>query len=60
MKMANLHRTTKPKDDDDDDDDDSSSSEDEDEDQKPELETALIQHSSGCVNRIRVRLSTLQ
>ena len=53
MKMSELKRTSKPKEDDDDDDEDDESSESEDEDQ-PELETAVINHPSGSVNRIRV------
>ena len=55
MKMSSLHRTTKPKPDDNDDDDEESS-ESEDEDEKPELETALVKHPTGSVNRIRVSI----
>ena len=57
MKMSNLYRTSKPdkeKGSTDDDNEDESSSESEDEDEKPDLETAVLTHSSGCVNRIRV------
>ena len=57
MKMSNLYRTGKPdkeKGSADDDNEDESSSESEDEDEKPDLETAVLTHSSGCVNRIRV------
>ena len=53
MKMSNLHRTTRPRDDEDSDGGESSS-ESEDEDEKPELETALVPHKTGSVNRIRV------
>jgi ribosome assembly protein RRB1 len=52
MKMSELKRTNKPKEDDEEDDDDESSESD-DEDQ-PELETAVINHPTGSVNRIRV------
>ena len=58
MKMSNLYRTSKPdkeKGSTDDDNEDESSSESEDEDEKPDLETAVLTHSSGCVNRIRVK-----
>ncbi|XP_060599156.1 glutamate-rich WD repeat-containing protein 1-like [Ruditapes philippinarum] len=51
MKMSELKRTNKPKEDDEEDDDDESSESD-DEDQ-PELETAVINHPTGSVNRIR-------
>lgn len=54
MKMSNLHKTQKLRnDDDDDDDDDEESSDDEEEEKKPTLDCALIKHQ-GCVNRVRV------
>lgn len=51
MKMSNLHRTSKKRDEDDDTDSDDSEEEDE-EDERPEMNCALIKHA-GCVNRIR-------
>ena len=55
MKMSNLHRTKETrKEKEENDEEEDSNSESEDEDEKPELETALMTHSSGCVNRIRV------
>ena len=52
MKMSNLHRTSKERDE----DEESDSSEDEEfeeeEDKKPHMDCALIKHQ-GCVNRIR-------
>ena len=54
MKLSNLHRDRKSEKEKEGDEDDVSSSESEDEDEKPELETAVLTHSSGCVNRIRV------
>lgn len=57
MKMSNLNRTSRV---DEKDESDDESSESEDEDEKPELETAVMNHRSGCVNRIRVSLRTCQ
>ncbi|KAK3585998.1 hypothetical protein CHS0354_033115 [Potamilus streckersoni] len=51
MKMSNLTKTQKSQDDNDDDE-----SESEDEDELPELEIAIVKHSSGSVNRIRCTL----
>lgn len=62
MKMSNLQRTSKEKNDDDDEEDDESDSDvdvDDDEDvgstdkKKPKMECALIKHQ-GCVNRYRL------
>ena len=59
MKMSNLNKIPQPKkkaEDEDKDEEESSESEEEeeDEDEKPILETALVKHRSGAVNRIRV------
>ncbi|XP_071442466.1 glutamate-rich WD repeat-containing protein 1 [Hetaerina americana] len=51
MKMSNLHKTQKMKDEEEEDDDEESD-EEEDEEKKPKLDCALIKHQ-GCVNRIR-------
>lgn len=61
MKMSEMNGTGKAKrnteeDEDEDEDDDSSDSDSED---NPELETAVINHPSGSVNRIRVSFIVL-
>lgn len=57
MKMSNLHRTSNPKPvTEDDEEEEEESSDSENEEDKPELETAVVNHPSGSVNRIRVCL----
>lgn len=53
MKMHNLRRTSREKNDEDDDDDAESDSDDSIDGEEPEMETAIIEHN-GSVNRVRV------
>ena len=51
MKMSNLHKTAKVKEDNE--DNENEEEEEEDDEKEPDMETALIKHN-GSVNRIRV------